>query len=171
MPWMLMKFVRNPLPRKLSDCDVTRARIRKLVFKMRTYSMGAKIGRRCPASCLAHERQSVDEEGEVYNRRYSGDPRYFCVIGLALPDGRMMEVVAHEAVHAAYCYEKRVRRNLFGTAAADYDEERIAYPAGRIAEAIAYHLKRNGLYDAHTHHPAHPDSVRRRVRLVQRRPG
>ena len=84
--------------------------------------------------------------GELRRAWMRADPRYFCVVGLCL-GWLNMEVISHEAVHAAYCYEKRVGRNLFGDAAADFDEERIAYPAGRIAAAVNRFLHKKGLYD------------------------
>lgn len=77
-------------------------------------------------------------------KRLYADPRYFCVIGL-VQTHLSMTVISHEAVHAGFCYEKRVRRNVFGPAA-DFDEERIAYPAGYIAAAINRYLDRKGLY-------------------------
>lgn len=73
------------------------------------------------------------------------DRRYFCVIGLIV--GRVgMEVIAHEAVHAGFCYAKRVRRTPWA-AARDFDEEEVAYPAGAIARAINRELHRRNLYD------------------------
>lgn len=84
-------------------------------------------------------------EGERDRAVLEGDARYFCLVGLCL-GGLSMEVVTHEAVHAAFNYEKRVKRNLFGPAA-DFDEERIAYPAGIIAAAINRFLHSEGLYE------------------------
>jgi hypothetical protein len=83
--------------------------------------------------------------GELRRVFMRGDPRFFAVMGLCL-GWLSMEVVSHEAVHAAYAYEERVGRNMFGAAAADFDEERIAYPAGRIAAGVNAFLHRKGLY-------------------------
>jgi hypothetical protein len=77
--------------------------------------------------------------------RLHADPRYFCLIGLTLGN-LSMEIISHEAVHAGFCYEKRVKRNVFGDAAA-FDEERIAYPAGAIAAGINRFLDKAGLYE------------------------
>jgi hypothetical protein len=166
-----MRFERiaKPLPRRFTrhphakglvfEADISphangRIKAKLLVFKseraLRRFwrrGMGHDLGPGCPGvvNGMSHERMSVDEDGSTHDRRYCGDARYFCIIGLGLPDGATAEVVNHEAVHAAYCYEKRVRRNMFGKAAADYDEERIAYPSGRLAQAMAWHLKRHGL--------------------------
>jgi hypothetical protein len=105
------------------------------------------LGRECRGAVNALARQGEDwRKGRDKPDRVwlEGDRRYFCVIGLCL--GYLsMEVVSHEAVHAAYCYEKRVGRNLFGNVG-DFDEERIAYPAGRIADAINRFLYKKGLY-------------------------
>jgi hypothetical protein len=103
------------------------------------------LGRGCWGAVNALARQ-VEWHGRNPRPTYmTGDRRYFCVIGLCA-NHLTMEIIAHEAVHAAYCYEKRARRNLFGAAAADFDEERIAYPAGRIAGAINRYLYDKNLY-------------------------
>jgi hypothetical protein len=107
--------------------------------------VGSDVGRECRGcvNALAQTREAVG----VKNPKppvLVGDPRYFCVIGL-VRGWLSMEVISHEAVHAGYCYEKRVRRNLFG-AIGDFDEERVAYPAGRIAGAMNEFLARKGLY-------------------------
>lgn len=72
------------------------------------------------------------------------DPRYFCVIGLVTGYCNV-EVLAHEAVHAGYAYEKRVKRSPFA-GIHDLDEERVAYPVGRIASSLATWLKGIGEY-------------------------
>lgn len=104
--------------------------------------LGHDLGKDCKGAvnALGCQIENV-RTGKV---RMEGDPRYFCVIGLCV--GWLgMEVVSHEAVHAGFCYEKRVRRNLFGQAA-DFDEERIAYPAGAIAAGIGRFLHDHGFY-------------------------
>lgn len=76
------------------------------------------------------------------------DRRYFCVIGLA--GGHCgMEIVTHESVHAGYAYEKRMLRNPFASIS-ELDEERVAYPAGRIARGIVQWLYDNDLYSVNT---------------------
>lgn len=74
--------------------------------------------------------------------RMEGDARYYCVMGL-LCNYLTPEIISHESVHAAYCYHKRVRRNLFATVE-DMDEEHIAYPTGRICEQVTRALKQKG---------------------------
>lgn len=74
------------------------------------------------------------------------DRRYFCVIGLLV--GKLsMEVISHEAVHAAFCYVKRKSRAPWDVHAKHMDEEAVAYPAGRIAAAINRTLHAAGLYE------------------------
>lgn len=77
----------------------------------------------------------------------NADPRYFCVIGLSLPDVRRkwMTIISHEAVHAGFCYAKRVTRSPWAEKF-DFDEEQIAYPSGNIASGINRQLYRRKLY-------------------------
>lgn len=78
-------------------------------------------------------------------KRLRADPRYFCLISLCLGELSMV-IISHEAVHAGFAYEKRVKRCMFGPAQ-DFDEERIAYPAGYIAAAINRFCDKQGLYE------------------------
>lgn len=73
------------------------------------------------------------------------DPRYFCVIGLVC--GHLsMNIIAHESVHAGFCYAKRVgMRNMW--AEFNFDEELVAYPAGFIAAAINRFCFEHDLYE------------------------
>jgi len=72
------------------------------------------------------------------------DPRYFAIMGLV--HGHLtMEIVVHESVHAAFCYAKRCKRTPWAHYA-DFDEEEVAYPAGRIARALNAYLHDEGLY-------------------------
>jgi hypothetical protein len=109
---------------------------------------GFDISRRCPGvvNALAHEVIKVGRtDNEPDEHRLCGDQRYFCMIGLCLGD-LYPEILTHEAVHAGFCYEKRVKRNMFGKAVGDFDEERIAYPSGAIAAGINDFLHRKKLY-------------------------
>lgn len=83
--------------------------------------------------------------GEWSDGRVQVDRRYFCVIALCRRH-LSMEVISHESVHAGYCYAKRQRRDIFGSVF-DFDEERVAYPAGRIAAAINRFCFARGLYE------------------------
>lgn len=76
------------------------------------------------------------------------DPRYFCVMGFCIKH-LSMEVITHEAVHAAYAYASRVKYPWPN--ASENDEELVCYPAGRIAAAINRVCHRERLY--------HPSSV------------
>lgn len=76
------------------------------------------------------------------------DPRYFCVIGL-LRERLTMEVICHEAVHAAYCFADRRSRCYWherAYGAQEMPEELVAYPAGKIASQINHTLDEAGLY-------------------------
>lgn len=104
------------------------------------------LGRGCLGAVNGLGYEMVDcRKAKPAKTTLHGDRRYFCLIGLCLGE-LSMEIVSHEAVHAAYCYEKRVKRNLFGTIGS-FDEERIAYPAGTIAAAINRFLHKRGLYE------------------------
>jgi hypothetical protein len=167
-----MRFVPNkqPIPRsfamhpyakgRIAEADIFpqphgRLAAKLLVFehheRLRSFwrkAMGHDVGRGCRGvvNGLCQERMRVGKDGQTYDHRLTGDPRYFCIIGLCL--GFLgMEIVTHESVHAGFCYEKRVGRNYFGTPARDFDEERIAYPTGGIASAIARFLDKHDLYD------------------------
>lgn len=136
-------------------CPHRRGRIaaKLLVFRNRTTLhrfwkriSDTPLGRGClgAVNALGHTRTKFGK-GDAETTTLHGDPRYFCLIGLCL--GHLSaEVICHEAVHAGYCYEKRVRRNLWGDVG-DFDEERIAYPTGAIAAAIHCFLDKRGLYN------------------------
>ena len=69
---------------------------------------------------------------------------HFAIMGLV--HGHLtMEIVVHESVHAAFCYAKRCKRTPWAHYA-DFDEEEVAYPAGRIARALNAYLHDEGLY-------------------------
>lgn len=73
------------------------------------------------------------------------DPTYFCVVGFIL--GKLsMEFIAHESVHAAYAYARRVAGRKSWPDKED-PEEHVCYPAGRIAAAINRLFHSHGLYD------------------------
>lgn len=90
---------------------------------------------------LAYERMRFNPD----SHELCVDAKYFCLV--ALVHGHLLtEVVAHEAVHAAFCYAKRTGcRNVFAKAH-EFDEEHIAYPAGLITAAIGQFLHDEGLY-------------------------
>lgn len=97
--------------------------------------MGHELEADCPgvANDLQTIRCKIDKKGVKSNERIETDARYFSVIGLSLPI--TTEIVLHEAVHAAYAYERRVKRMPWEPYKS-FDEERICYPAGKIADAI-----------------------------------
>jgi hypothetical protein len=75
------------------------------------------------------------------------DPRYFCVLGFA--QGHLTpEYIVHESIHAGFAYSRRVRG---GHRWLDDDvegEERICYPAGRVADAIIRRFHKGGFFHA-----------------------
>lgn len=92
--------------------------------------------------------QVIDiKPGQPERSRLVVDPRYFCVIGL-VKRRLSMEVICHEAVHAAYAFAKRGARAPWDKHAKDFDEEGIAYPAGIIARRINAALWDAGLFTA-----------------------
>lgn len=109
-------------------------------------AIGNNLGKGCvgAVNCLGIEGEEIDGWKQNGPKRMHGDPRYFCIIGLCRTN-LTMEVISHESVHAGFAYERRVKRNLFGEAA-DFSEERIAYPAGAVAAAINRFVHRKGLY-------------------------
>ena len=69
------------------------------------------------------------------------DPRYFAIMGLCV-DHLGMEILTHESVHAGISYAKRTHyRNLWHDPM-DMDEEKIAYPVGRIARNVVLSLRK-----------------------------
>jgi hypothetical protein len=74
------------------------------------------------------------------------DRRYFCVMGLIAGKVRM-EIVTHEAVHAGFCYAKRVNSRDLWHNAKDNDEENVCYPAGRIASELNRWCHKRGYYE------------------------
>jgi hypothetical protein len=63
------------------------------------------------------------------------DPRYFCALGFAR-DCLTYEFVVHESIHAGFAYSRRVRGKHRWYDDDSRGEERVCYPAGRIAESI-----------------------------------
>lgn len=150
-----LSFARHPAAVNLvAECDITpcphgRLAAKVLIFDSRKSlkkfwkdAFGHNVGRGCMGvvNALATEVMSIGKDGKENRPKISrGDGRYFCAVGLC--QGYLtMEIITHESVHAGFCYERRVRRNMFGEAAKDFDEERIAYPVGGIADAISRFL-------------------------------
>lgn len=72
------------------------------------------------------------------------DSRYFCIIAL-VKNYLCMEVICHEAVHAAFSYSKRIKRSPWDCCTGDFHEEELCYPAGRIAAEIVHSCRKGGL--------------------------
>lgn len=76
-----------------------------------------------------------------------GKKRFFAAIILNLADLRAfspIEIVAHEAVHAAH-HLRTTHPDLFAAYIQDYPEEAIAYPTGLITSLITKELQRQKL--------------------------
>jgi hypothetical protein len=108
---------------------------------------GGELGYRCLGAVSGLYCEVLSFKKGVEQKPYlKVDPRYFCVIGLII--GKLsMEVISHEAVHAAFAYVKRKSRSPWDVHAKRHDEEAVAYPAGRIAAAINRALHKAKLYD------------------------
>jgi hypothetical protein len=71
------------------------------------------------------------------------DPNYFALIGLI--KGKInLEVVAHEATHAAFAYAERSRKK-WTDPEDDNPEECVCYPVGKLTSLIWDHLIKEGL--------------------------
>lgn len=81
-----------------------------------------------------------ERDGDLVPVAREVDPRYFAIAGFIR--GRIdPEIVAHECVHAAFAYDRRRGdRNRFRKFEAEgmgaLNEERIAYPVGRLTDAL-----------------------------------
>lgn len=72
------------------------------------------------------------------------DPRYFCALGFA-KGALTPEFIIHESVHAGFAYSRRVRGKHEWLD--DNEEERVCYPAGRIADGIIRMFSKEGLFN------------------------
>jgi hypothetical protein len=71
------------------------------------------------------------------------DPRYFCALGFA--QGALTpEFIIHESVHAGFAYSRRVGGKHDWVD--DCEEERVCYPAGRIADGIIRMFSKGGFF-------------------------
>lgn len=160
----------RPLPRRFDghrhakglvhEADIKLTRRAKLAAKLLVFkdaaslhkfwwkSLGHELGDDCLGAVNSLSATVMTFKRGVETIRYENDPRYFCVIGLV--KGRCgMEVMAHESVHAAYAYVKRLEPPVaWARHAKHFDEEEIAYPAGRIAAEINRELWDAGVHKA-----------------------
>lgn len=133
----------------------TRLKAKLLIFK------DNKSLRHCWKHCL--EKEDVDltrdtlgvvsdtathvinfRKGKQELEYWQTDRRYFCVIGL-IKGHLTMEIITHEAVHAAFALVARGKRKQWHNSD-NLDEEEVCYPAGQIAAAINSFLDKKGLY-------------------------
>lgn len=150
-------FTRHPKAKGIElekdlKIGASRLRAKLLIFKTRLHLRTfwrdvlhkSDLGRRCYGAVngLVCEVQTVGKNGNVTNKKLVADARYFCVIGL-VKHCMSAEIVTHEAIHAGFCYAKRIKRSPWDTEALRMDEETVAYPAGEIAAKINDVMWRN----------------------------
>lgn len=147
------------MPKLVDEFDVPISSLFAKVLIFRTTrdlirAWGGLVGRtsarlngrtRAAVNGLYYEVVPVSEIGKEGRRYLEVDPRYFCVMGFA-KKWLSMEVIAHESVHAGFCYAKRKTRNPWQKMAKEMDEEAIAYPAGLIARRLNNHFHRRAFY-------------------------
>lgn len=131
----------------IAQCDIgvtprSRLRAKCLFFGsqrgMRRF-WKAMRGENLSPDCLAVVNQLGFERvtflpGGRERRVWEVDPRYFAIACFS-PRALSMEVICHESVHLGCAYTARVAGD-FWPGASQHDEERLAYPVGRIAAAI-----------------------------------
>lgn len=76
--------------------------------------------------------------------RMFADRDYFCVMVFHV-GALNHEIITHESVHAGFAIAKRRVRDPWRHLFKD-PEEWVAYPAGRIMEAVTNELRKSGLY-------------------------
>lgn len=139
-----------------SDLAIGSSRLRaKLLVFDKAHSLRAfwkaalgrgELGRYCCGAVNGLYREVWSATGKQSGRSHlEVDPRYFCIIGL-LKQRLSMEIISHEAVHAAFAYAKRIKRSPWDQQAQHFDEEAICYPAGRIAATINRALHAGRMY-------------------------
>lgn len=107
-----------------------------------------KLHQEIPDALAAVSRLSVSQYvfdgkgGERYAYEVY-DPRYYCVIGLSVPN-LTVEVLMHEAVHAGFAWAKRAKRSPWDACALELDEEAVCYPAGQVANDVLFALQKHG---------------------------
>lgn len=77
-------------------------------------------------------------------RQFYADSKYFCVMVFHV-GALSLELIAHESVHAGFAIAKRRVRDPWRHLFKD-PEEWVAYPAGRIMEAVTNEMRKSGLY-------------------------
>lgn len=141
-----------------------RGRLRAKLFvfetpaKLRAFwreEMGINLGRTCLGAVTQLREVVYDPPGKMRNGEWIGrgepvsqrvDPRFFCVIGLAVGEHLRMEILCHESVHAGFAYYQRTQRMEWNIGDGSLDEEWIAYPTGAIAREINFFLHERKLY-------------------------
>lgn len=141
-------------PQPVAEFDVrvcNRGRLAAKVMVFRTQAdlktwwrvvLGVPLGGRAMAA--VNMLQYWVEKSPGRRRGMVVDSRYFCLMGF-VQRWLSMEIITHESVHAGYAYAKRARRTPWAEYT-ELDEERVAYPAGKIAAAINRLFHKRGLY-------------------------
>ena len=162
---------KEPLPRRWKEayagCDKALMErdiklgtlyLKLLVFRNRTElrrfwdfaeptKYGGGLGRNACAAvgALQCELQRYTSGGDAESAM-EVDKRYFAVMGL-VKEYLGVEVIAHECVHAAFAYAKRLGPKTPWAKAVDgLDEEAVCYPAGRLGRMVVTALNDAGMY-------------------------
>lgn len=144
-----MKF-----PKGIASTDLRLTRGSKLKARLAVFENGAQmrrewkqcfkehLGRKTVGAVKSLALDVITAEGLEYTEHPNAD--YYCFIGL-IKGYLSMEIVCHESVHAGFAYAERVNRDIFPSEGDE--EERIAYPAGKVARQINRWLHKNGYYE------------------------
>lgn len=148
IPRLFRGFPHPSIKGLVHEADIgigSRLKLKLLVFKtplmLRSFwksGLGkSELGKGClgAVNSLGYELRKGGRTVHVY------DPRYFAIMGLCV-DHLGMEIITHESVHAGISYAQRTGyRNLWHDPM-DMDEEKIAYPVGRIARNVVLSLRK-----------------------------
>lgn len=106
---------------------------------------GDKLCRRTAAVVcgLFTDVESFDKRTEDWVRTRYVDKRYFCLVLLCEGD-ISAEILAHEAVHVGFAWDRRTRGESVFTDKDNY-EENICYPAGLFVDHALAAIKELGL--------------------------
>lgn len=159
-----MRTVRNKKPLPLGAMGLPTAaefnvrlntlRCKVLVFRKRSdlrknwrKLLGSDIGPGCDGAVNDLCRYVEDYSGPAVRKWREVDRHYFAIMALHL-DALGAGVLAHEVVHAALAYVRRVgKRNQWREMRVVNREETLAYPVGAITAQLVESLYRAGCYD------------------------
>lgn len=103
--------------------------------------MGGIPGKQCLGIVQSPGFTVYNYESGTEKRLLEVDPTYFAVMAL-LEKHLTVEIICHEAMHAAFAYSNRSKKQWPGSK--DHPEENVCYPAGLLAARIDYALRKDG---------------------------